>query len=197
MALIFGDEVTTSYIKFNAKDQIWSVNVASGDVTEISPPRMVIDFDNLQTGWFRFRESQAPDIVLDTAAGAGTEPEGGQHKRGFRCEVFSPDLGVREFASCSLMLKKAMTAIYGAYEKDKQNHPGAVAIVEVTDHVEVTGKYGQNYKPVFAITGWVARPTELGGTAQVTTVETVAPTPAVVAPINAPLTDDLNDSVPF
>ena len=47
---------------------------------------------------------------------------------------------------------------YSEYENGKDSHPGELPIVKVEDHVTVSGKYGQNFKPVFVISGWTARP---------------------------------------
>jgi hypothetical protein len=194
MPLVFGDEVTTNYIKFNAKDCIWSNNNAAGEVAEIEPPRMVIDLENLQTGYFLFLEGVAPDIILDVAGEASAvEPEGGNHKRGFRCSVFSTQLGVREFSSCSWMLKKAIKALYTDFEKDKDAHPGHLPIVDVVRTITVNGKYGTIYQPVFAIVGWTPRPDELGGDVEIT----AAPSPIDAAQANTPLADELDDSVPY
>jgi hypothetical protein len=183
----------TRYIKYNSKENVWGINDAAGEVIEIQPPKMIMDFENLQTGYFRFRDGQAPDIVLDQDSRA-PEPEGGQHKRGFQCQAYSPDLGVREFSSCSYNLNKAVKTIYREYLKLRDAHPGAVPIVEITHHESVQGKYGQNFKPVFAIAGWTARPEDLGGTAKIATLDTATHTSIDPVKVNAPMEDQ---TVPF
>lgn len=38
MPLVFGDEVVTKYLKFNAKEKTWSFNDSDGEIVEIEPP---------------------------------------------------------------------------------------------------------------------------------------------------------------
>ena len=76
MPLKFGDEQVIPYLKFNAKENKWAVNDEDGEITEINPPRLLMDLENIQTGWFRFREAEAPDIVLDPPGTEAKEPEG-------------------------------------------------------------------------------------------------------------------------
>ena len=193
-ALNFGDEIK-KYVKYNSKQNIWSINDQDGEVVQITPPCFIVDLERLIIAWLYFREGQAPSIILDVDGVKAPEPDGGNHKRGFVVETFSPDLGLREFSSCSFNLKKAIKQLYAQYESGKDAHPGQVPVITVTGHIDAPSQYGLNYQPVLELTGWAARPTELGGTAQLTTLETVVP--AAVAAINAPLSDDLNDSVPF
>ena len=206
MPLVFGDEVSTPYIKFNAKENAWATNNRDGDIQNIDPPRMLIDLDQLQLGWFRFREAQAPDIVLDPPGTEAAEPDGGNHKRGFRVQTYSPTLGVREFSSNSLMLKKAMILLYKLWEADKAQNPNKLPLVEVTDHVAVNGRYGTNYKPVFDIVGWYDRPDELSvPSREPETHQTSAQQPAApksnVAPLptkaKTPLAEELGDEIPW
>ena len=119
MALIFGDEQTTAYVKYNAKEKLWSINDADGEIVNIDPPQMLIDLNNLKLGWFRFRESQAPDVLLDVDGVAAPEPDGDGHKRGFRVETFSTGYRHREFTSSSLMLKTALKALFAAWERER------------------------------------------------------------------------------
>jgi hypothetical protein len=204
MTLFFGDEQTISYIKFNAKERLWAINDDQGEVLKIDPPRMLIDIEHVQTGWFRFREGQAPDILLDVKDVPAPEPEGENHKRGFRVFVFSTDLGLREFTSSSLMLKQAMKALYAAWEKEKGQHPNQVPLVEVVEHEPVTGRYGTNYRPVFRIVSWHERPEALaakvpqnGSTTPQVPVAPAAPQMATT-PTVAPSVDvELDDSIPF
>ncbi len=192
MPLVYGDEMTVPYMKFNAKDKKWFVNTKTGDVHEIDPPKLLMELEGLQTGWLRFREAQAPDMVFDPPRAVAAEPDGGNHKRGFRLSVYTKSYGAREMASNSLMLKRAVKEVYNTWEKHKDQHPGKLPLVEITDHVGVQGQYGINYKPEFAIAGWYTRPedfhvreTNNAGSASATQ----APTPVVV--------DDPNDEVPF
>tara|TARA_B100000315_G_scaffold256529_1_gene302645 strand:+ start:2252 stop:2839 length:588 start_codon:yes stop_codon:yes gene_type:complete len=194
--LNFGDDIK-NYIKFNSKQKIWSINDEDGEVVQISPPRFIIDLERLITAWLYFREGQAPSIILDVDGVKAPEPDGGNHKRGFVVDTFSPELGVRDFTSCSYNLKKAIKLVYAEFEKGRETHTGEVPVISVTGHIDAPSQYGLNYQPIFAVTGWVARPVELGGAATIQTLDTVEPKQIDVAQVNAPLTDDLNDTVPF
>ena len=186
MPLVFGDEQTTPYIKYNAKENQWSVNGQDGEIVDIDPPRLLMDLEHIEVGWFCFREAQAPDIVLDPPGDEeAPEPDGGNHKRGFRLQTYSKTFGAREFSSNSWMLKQAMKQLWKPFEEGMPQNPGQVPLVEATDHLAVTGKYGTNYRPVFRITGWYARPSELP-----------APTSTATQPA-AEVADELNDEIAF
>lgn len=185
MPLVFGDEQTTAYLKFNAKECTWSINKSDGEIEQIDPPRMLMDLHNIELGWFCFREAQAPDIVLDKGGVEAPEPDGGNHKRGFRMNVYSTPLNKREFSSNSWMLKQALKSLYKSFEADQAQNQGKVPLVEVADHIAVTGKYGVNFQPVFRIVSWHDRPAELG----TVVVPMVRPTP--------PAAEELDDAIPF
>ena len=52
------------YVKYNAKADKWFIPGENGD-HEIGRPTFAADFANICVGWFRFREGQAPDRVID------------------------------------------------------------------------------------------------------------------------------------
>ena len=64
MSLDIGSGSSRPYVKYNAKAGRWYIRGESDDV-EIQPPTFIIDFDNIVSGWFLFREGQAPDRALD------------------------------------------------------------------------------------------------------------------------------------
>ena len=53
------------YVKYNAKSGRWSRRGENGEDVDIANPTFAADMANIQTGWMRFREGQAPDRVLD------------------------------------------------------------------------------------------------------------------------------------
>jgi hypothetical protein len=224
MPLKFGDEQVTPYLKFNAKEKTWAVNDEDGEIVEIKPPRLLMDLENIQTGWFRFREAEAPNIVLDPPGTEAEEPEGGNHKRGFRLNVHSGEHGTREMASNSLMFKRAVQTLYNSeFEPQKAANVGKIPLVEVTGHTAHQGHYGTNYRPEFRIVGWYPRPKEfeavqIKNAARAPTMESTAAaaqapqsnnamrapateiTPeAAQAPLAAPKTAaaELNDEIPW
>ena len=203
MPLKFGDEQVTPYLKFNAKEKTWAVNDEDGEIVEINPPRLLMDLENIQTGWFRFREAEAPNIVLDPPGTEAEEPEGGNHKRGFRLSVHSGEHGTREMASNSLMFKRAIQSLYnGEFEPQKPANVGKIPLVEVTGHIAVQGRYGTNYRPEFKIVGWYNRPKEFEApqpnNAMRAPAREITPE-AAQAPLAAPKTaaEELNDEIPW
>ena len=203
MPLKFGDEQVTPYLKFNAKEKTRAVNDDEGEIVEINPPRLMMDLENIQTGWFRFREAEAPNIVLDPPGTEAEEPEGGNHKRGFRLSVHSGEHGTREMASNSLMFKRAIQSLYnGEFEPQKAANVRKIPLVEVTGHTAVQGRYGTNYRPEFKIVGWYTRPKEFEAPQSNNAMRAPATeiTPAAAqAPLAAPKTaaEELNDEIPW
>lgn len=193
--LDFNDEFKR-YIKFNSKQNIWSINDENGEVVSIDSPKFVIDLERLKTAWLYFREGQAPSVFLDESARPAPEPEGGNHKRGFVVQTYSISLGLREFSGCSLNLKKAMKLLYADFEKNKAQHPDQVPVIQATGHIEAPSQYGMNYQPVFAIIGWTPRPPELGGV-HGGSPDTGNSPPATEVKVEAPQTDMLDDAVPY
>jgi hypothetical protein len=193
--LNFNDEFK-KYIKFNSKLNIWSINDEDGEVISIDHPKFVMDLKRLKTAWLYFREGQAPSVFLDESASPAPEPEGGNHRRGFVVETYSTVLGLREFSSCSLNLKKAMKLLYSDYEKEKDQHPDQLPVVQATGYIEAPSNYGMNYQPVFAIVGWTPRPPELGGV-QGGTSSAGNPPPATEVNVEAPQADMIDDVVPY
>jgi len=123
----------------------------------------VADFENIRTGWFRFRENQAPERVIDPSLDrSGPCPDEG-FKRGFVLSIFSQKFfgGLVELSSASIHMGNAIREIYQAFEADRGNHPGEVPVVACTSSEAMKDKYGTNYKPVLALVKWVTRPAEL------------------------------------
>ena len=160
----FGSGEVTPYIKFNAKSNVWAINDGTEDQV-IEPPRMLIDLEHIRKGWLRFREQSAPDFKLDPP---GTplntlltpEPETGDYKTGFVVQTYSRAFGSRQFAANSFNVKEAIKALNKLYRQDAPMHPGKLPVCEVAKTEVVTGNYGNNYRPLFSITGWVDRPAD-------------------------------------
>ena len=71
MSLDIGSGSGRPYVKYNAKSGRWYVRGDNGQDVEIQAPTCIIDFDNIATGWFLFREGQAPDRAIDPAWAPG------------------------------------------------------------------------------------------------------------------------------
>ena len=105
------------YCKYSAKADKWIFRAADGRELEIQRPVFAIDFDNIATGWLRFREGEAPERVMDTTLDQRAPLPGDGFKRGFVVTVFSPKFfgGVAEFAGNSIHLSNAIKEVYAQY----------------------------------------------------------------------------------
>jgi hypothetical protein len=110
---IGGSGTVKPFSKYNAKSDKWFVRGAGGEEVEIQRPTFVIDLDNIATGWFRFREGQAPERVIDPSLNQPAPSPGEEFKRGFAVMVFSPKFfgGAVEFGSASIHLSNAIKDI--------------------------------------------------------------------------------------
>lgn len=150
------------YVKFNAKADKWFVKGETGDV-EIGWPTFVADFDNIATGWLRFVEGQAPERVIDPAHDQSAPNPGQGFKRGFVLAVYSQNNfgGVVELSSASLHVCNAIRETYGAFEEQREAHPGQVPVITCTGSESMRDRYGVNYKPILELSKWIDRPAEL------------------------------------
>ena len=90
MSLDIGSGSGRPYVKYNAKAGRWYVRGDNGEDAEIDTPTFVIDFANIASGWFLFRENQAPDRTIDPAMGTRAAQPTPEHKRGFVVMCNSP-----------------------------------------------------------------------------------------------------------
>ena len=150
------------FAKYNAKADKWFIRGEDGDV-EIERPTFVVDFDNIATGWLRFREGQAPERVMDPSLDRAAPLPGEEFKRGFVVMAFSPRYfdGAAEFASASLHLANAIKDIYVQYEAGKSDNPGKLPVISCTGSQAMKDRYGTNYRPTLSLVQWVERPSEL------------------------------------
>lgn len=160
---IGGSGAGKPFAKYNAKADKWFVRGADGEDAEIQRPTFVIDFDNIATGWLRFREGQAPERVMDPGLDRAAPSPGEDFKRGFVVMAFSPKFfgGAAEFASASIHLSNAIKELYAEYEAQKGANPGALPVVACTGSQAMKDRYGVNYRPTLQIAKWVPRPAEL------------------------------------
>lgn len=160
---IGGSGVVKPFCKYNAKADKWFVRGADGEDAEIPRPTFVIDFDNIATGWLRFREGQAPERLMDPSLDQPAPSPGEGFKRGFVVMAFSPKFfgGAAEFASASIHLANAIKEIYAQYENDRAAHAGQLPVVSCTGSQTMKDRYGVNYRPTLQIVKWVDRPADL------------------------------------
>lgn len=142
------------FIKYNAKAGRWFV----GEDELPLPVRLVADFQNLHTGWFRFSEGMAPERVLDPALdNQAPKPDQG-FKRGFILTVLSKQHGALEFSSASFHTLSAIADVFNEWENGDTTK---LPIIECSGVTAMKDKFGTNYKPSFKIKQLIDRPAEL------------------------------------
>jgi len=160
---IGGSGAGKAFCKYNAKADKWFFRAEAGEEAEIARPTCVMDFDNIATGWFLFREGQVPERSIDPSIEQPVPSPGEGFKRGFVVNAFSPKFfgGIAEFAGTSVHLSNAIKDVYAQYEAEKANHRGMLPVVSCTGAEAMKDKYGTNYRPTFKILQWVERPKDL------------------------------------
>ncbi len=161
-----GEGGFTVYVKYNAKAGRWYTkeDKPEGVEFEVQNFTAVFDMDSLRTGWFLFAAGVAPSKVFDPSLVEASAKPSDQHKRGFELDVFSEKNlgGKREFSSTAGVVIDAMNALYDHWQAGRESNPGKLPIVKCVGVQPVVGKHGTNYAPQLEITGWAARPVELG-----------------------------------
>jgi hypothetical protein len=177
----------TRFIKYNAKAGRWFLRDEAGE-REIPMPTFVADFDNIATGWLKFEEGQAPQRRMDPDLQTPSPNPGDGSKRGFVMMVFSKKFlgGAAEFSGNSIHLSNAFKDAYAEWEAEKANHPGELPVLQCTGVEPMKDKHGTNYRPVFKIVLWSARPEELPDASPVNESEIRSGGGALPAPAKAP-----------
>jgi hypothetical protein len=172
---IGGSGTVKPYVKYNAKADKWFVRGAEGGDIEIARPTFQLDLKNIRTGWFCFREGQAPERVIDPSLDRTAPSPGAEFKRGFVVMAFSPKFfgGVVELSSASIHVSNVIRELYGAYEAQasQTEHHGKVPVVACTGSEPMKDKYGTNYRPKLELVKWADRPAELPDTSPVEETE--------------------------
>jgi hypothetical protein len=148
--------------------------------------QMVMDLANIKVGWINYT-AQGPVRKLVVI---GKEPipprpddknaEGKfAFKQGFEVQLLldkaSGGGAPRVFGSAAMSVIEAMDALHDTYSGAAESKAGKLPIVKIARVQPIKAGQSTNYKPEFAIVGWVDRPAAL--------VEpVVAAAPAAVAP---------------
>ena len=172
------------YVKYNAKSDKWFVRGADGEDREIQRPTFVGDFPNIATGWTHQAEGQAPERVMDPSIDRMAPSPGEGFRRSFVLRVFSQKFfgGAAEFASASMYVGNAIKELYAQFEAGRSANPGKLPVVQCVGSQPMKDRYGTNYKPTFAIIGWVDPPADLVG-GDSGGVPPAPPTPALADPV--------------
>lgn len=165
--LTVNDGDITPYLKYNAKAGRFYVRPEGGTQDqEIINPRLVFDMANIKTGWIFYQEGAGPEKVWDPSpATMAARPSGPRKfKRGFEVMVYGNDqiaglgpLGLREFSSTATNVITSILRMYNEYEMAAHANPGAIPFYACTGVLPVSGAYGTNYEPQFALKAWVLR----------------------------------------
>lgn len=187
------------YINYDAKaGRMFRVDRSQGsdgtwatDKVEITNTvQMVMDLANIRVGWINYT-TQGPVRRLVTL---GKEPIPARpddknadgkpaFKQGFEIQLLldkaSGGGAPRVFGSAAGCVIEAMDGLHDAFSNASEAKAGKLPIVKVSAVQPVKSGQSTNYKPTFAIVGWIDRPAALtSGEGQ----------PAVTAPTTAPST---------
>ncbi len=130
--------------------------------------KAVFDMENIETGWMSFGAGRAPDFKL-VPLGQDPGPRPSEdHREGFRVMLkLSKESGgdVREFCSMAKVAINGFDALHNAYLAGVKENAGKLPVVALKASKPVVSGSGQmkstNYQPVFEVTGWTARPSDL------------------------------------
>ena len=146
------------------------------------PIQIVMDFDNIETGWLSF-DSGAPDFRMVKIGEAMPAKPSENFKQAFRVRIYNKDLGLREFSSQSKLVIKEMDGLHNQFEAERGNNAGKVPVVTVsgTKTVTVNTPQGEGrFKvPEWSVTSWIDRPAGMDG------AETATPVEAPSAPVQS------------
>jgi hypothetical protein len=193
---------TKPLLEYDAKARAFKI-----DDKVLSTITMIVDVERAQAGWIKFTDASPPAFELvsveDLTNGAAYPPmpkdvdSSGRPlwPRGFKCTVKVSDQlagegpTVREWASCALATTRGFDSLHDLWVAGRQT--GRVPVVCCDQFEEEPGQVGSNYRPVFKIVKWIARPKDM-------LEEPKEAKPAVVDPGKPEdFADELNDDIPW
>ena len=137
MRIKIGDSTNgRAYCKYSPKSDKWFVHNGERQGDEVDRPTALFDLDNMETGWFLFREGRPPERTLDPDLEHRAPKPSDEHRRGFAVKLFSPKNfgGTVEFSSTSMHTLHAMEDLHEEFSITKAEHPGQVPVVRVRVH---------------------------------------------------------------
>lgn len=158
--------------KYDARaGRFFRVDKEDGVSTQVDITRnftAVFDFENIEGGWIRFNAGSAPDFVMSPIGSLLPEQPSFDHRKGVRVLIkLNKECGgdVREVAGTASVFMAGLEAAFDEYTAGVASNPGKLPILVLKDTVpvETSSKTNKstNYRPVFEITGWVKRPSDL------------------------------------
>lgn len=159
-------------IKYDARaGRVFRVDKSDGVSTPVDITKKfkaVFDFENVEVGYINFATGSAPDFVMVPLGSDLPEQPSDNHKQGMRMTVkLGGECGgdCRELAGTSGAFLASMEKLHDDYLAGAPKNPGKLPVVALTDTVAIESGSGArkstNYRPVFDIVSWVARPKDL------------------------------------
>jgi hypothetical protein len=175
-----------AFIKYDAKagrlfradrNQLSDGSYASESVEITNAAQFIMDLANIRVGWINYT-SQGPIrrlVILGKEPipprpddkGADGKPA---FKQGFEVDVVlnketnGGNIAARVLGSAAGCVIEAMDALHDAYSGAAESKAGKLPIVKIAGVSPVKSGQSTNYKPNFAIVGWVDRPATLQAT---------------------------------
>lgn len=144
-------------------------NYVSNDEDITNSFKAVVDLENIEVGYAKFGAGSAPEFVLvKLGMPMPHKPADPGFKQGVRLmmKLHSSCGGdVREISGNSSAFLKGVDELHTAYEAGKAANVGKLPVVSLKSTTPITSGTGQkkstNYQPVFEISAWAPRPTDL------------------------------------
>lgn len=144
-------------------------NFVSNDEDITNSFKAVVDLENIEVGFAKFGAGAAPEYLL---VGLGSPMPHKPADPGFKQAVRlmmklhnSCGGDVREISGNSSAFLKGIDDLHTTYEAGKAANPGKLPVVTLKSTTPITSgtgaKKSTNYQPVFEISGWAPRPTDL------------------------------------
>lgn len=145
-------------------------NYVNNSVDITSKFKAVIDMENIEVGYSLFAAGGAPQhLLVKLGSAMPAKPIGGEKwKQSVRIMIkLSKECGgdIREITSNATAFLKGFDGLHTEYLASKSENPGKLPIIGLESTSPVTSGSGDrkstNYRPVFYIAGWIARPSDL------------------------------------
>jgi hypothetical protein len=184
------------------RDGTYATNTV--EITNVA--QMVMDLAKIRVGWIYY-SAQGPirslAVLGKEAMPARPEDKGADGKPAFK-QGFEIDLVLnadadggnpssRVLSSTAGCVIEAMDALHDAYSTASESKAGKLPIVKIAGVSPVKSGQSTNYKPEFAIVGWIDRPASLAAAPQTASPKTAPTTGSTQVKAPAPQPDPASD----
>ena len=186
----------TPIVKYDARAGRWFRVDGKDQVVDVSNGfAAVFDLAQIEIGWAKFAAGLAPDVVMARVPSPMPAQPTADHKRAVRLHVkLAKSIGgdMRELMTQAGIVMGAIDQLHDAFMAAPEAREGKLPVVAcpTTEAVTISTGAGKstNYKPVFQIVSWVARPADLPPTSAPVAAALVAPpsTGSTIAPPPGP-----------